>query len=83
MGLYFQIGHDHCIKYFPLHSNQSYFHHTGDNFCTVQYLLEVLTHLSLCGDGFMDFMHRPKSKVLKTLKIKINVLEAGSASVLR
>jgi hypothetical protein len=25
----------------------------------------------LCGDGFMDFIHRPKSKVLKILKIKI------------
>jgi hypothetical protein len=25
----------------------------------------------LCGDGFMDFIHRPKSKILKTLKIKI------------
>jgi hypothetical protein len=24
----------------------------------------------LCGDGFMDFIHRPKSKILK-LKIKI------------
>jgi hypothetical protein len=22
----------------------------------------------LCGDGFMDFIHRPKSKILKILK---------------
>jgi hypothetical protein len=22
----------------------------------------------LCGDGFMDFIHRPKSKVLKILR---------------
>jgi hypothetical protein len=22
----------------------------------------------LCGDGFMDFIYRPKSKILKTLK---------------
>jgi hypothetical protein len=25
----------------------------------------------LCGDGFMDFIHCPKSKILKILKIKI------------
>jgi hypothetical protein len=25
----------------------------------------------LCGEGFMDFIHRPKSKILKILKIKI------------
>jgi hypothetical protein len=22
----------------------------------------------LCGDGFMDFIHRPKGKILKILK---------------
>jgi hypothetical protein len=26
--------------------------------------------LLLCGDGFMDFIHRPKSKILMILKIK-------------
>jgi hypothetical protein len=32
----------------------------------------------------MDFIHRPKSKILKILKIKIkNFWEAGSASFLR
>jgi hypothetical protein len=25
----------------------------------------------LCGGGFMDFIHRPKSKILKILQIKI------------
>jgi hypothetical protein len=24
----------------------------------------------LCGDGFMDFIHRPKSKILKILKLQ-------------
>jgi hypothetical protein len=28
----------------------------------------------LCGDGFVDFIHRPKSKILKILKIKITTL---------
>jgi hypothetical protein len=23
---------------------------------------------ALCGDGFMDFIHRPKSKILKILE---------------
>jgi hypothetical protein len=25
-------------------------------------------NMKLCGDGFMDFIHRPKSKILKILK---------------
>jgi hypothetical protein len=38
----------------------------------------------LCGDGFIDFIHRPKSKILKTLKNENHsVSEAGSASALR
>jgi hypothetical protein len=41
----------------------------------------------LCGDGFMDFVHRPKSKILKNIKrikkFKSHVSEVGSASVLR
>jgi hypothetical protein len=37
----------------------------------------------LCGDGFMDFIHRPKSKILKIKNQNHNVSEAGSASVLR
>jgi hypothetical protein len=38
----------------------------------------------LCGDGFVDFIHRPKSKILKILKkLKSQGSEAGSASVLR
>jgi serine/threonine protein phosphatase PrpC len=37
----------------------------------------------LCGDGLMDFVHRPKSKVLKILKNwNHNVSEAGRVSVL-
>jgi hypothetical protein len=39
---------------------------------------------TLCGDGFMGFIHRPTSKILKILKNENhNVSEAGSASVLR
>jgi hypothetical protein len=26
--------------------------------------------LTLCGDGFMDFIHRPDSKILKIKKLK-------------
>jgi hypothetical protein len=38
----------------------------------------------LCGDGFMDFIHRPKCKILKIVKNQNdNVSEAGCASVLR
>jgi hypothetical protein len=38
--------------------------------------------LALCGDGFMDFIHRPENKILKILKnSNHNVSEAGSASV--
>jgi hypothetical protein len=34
-------------------------------------------------DGFMAFIHRPKSKILKIKKLKSHVSEAGSSSVLR
>jgi hypothetical protein len=36
----------------------------------------------LCGDGIMDFIHRPKSKILKILNLKNenDVSEAGFAS---
>jgi hypothetical protein len=30
--------------------------------------LKILTSERLCGDGFMDFIHRPKSKILKILQ---------------
>jgi hypothetical protein len=32
----------------------------------VSYMYYYLT--KVCGDGFMDFIHRPKSKILKILK---------------
>jgi hypothetical protein len=31
--------------------------------------------VALCGDGFMDFIHHPKSKILKILKIKITTFQ--------
>jgi hypothetical protein len=38
----------------------------------------------LCGDGFMDFIHRPKIKILQILNNwNHNVSEAGSASIFR
>jgi hypothetical protein len=30
----------------------------------------VMSTWLLCGDGFMDFIHHPKSKILKTEKLK-------------
>jgi hypothetical protein len=36
------------------------------------------TPLLLCGHGFMDFLDRPKSKILKTLKIKITTCRKQS-----
>jgi hypothetical protein len=38
------------------------------NGCVVPMFLIVDLHTVLCGDGFMDFIHRPKSKILKILK---------------
>jgi hypothetical protein len=29
-----------------------------------------MARITLCGDGFMDFIHRPKSKILKIKEIK-------------
>jgi hypothetical protein len=35
----------------------------------LEVVVRVKHHSSvLCGDGFMDFTHRPKSKILKILK---------------
>jgi hypothetical protein len=51
--------------------------------CTVCVQLMVFTLILLCGDGFMDFIHHPKSKILKIKNLNHDVSEAGSASVLR
>jgi hypothetical protein len=37
-------------------------------FCLARLLVVIKTVIVLCGDGFMDFVHRPKSKILKILK---------------
>jgi hypothetical protein len=33
-------------------------------------MMMMMMMMILCGDGFMDFFHRPKSKILKIKKLK-------------
>jgi hypothetical protein len=37
-------------------------------FCVISLVPSLYPMKLLCGDGFMDFIHRPKNKILKILK---------------
>jgi hypothetical protein len=57
--------------------------------CPTYNLLSIATVVNtgnvFFGDGFMDFIHRPKIKILKIKKVKNknhDVSEAGSSSIL-